>query len=76
MNNPLTTASGTYRVLRGKPNPQVLMAIPLKENPVLNDAGVLQMCLLELQIMYPAITQIQTFTQDSTDGPILGLIIS
>lgn len=76
LHNAITDGSGAYKVLSRFPSPTVLIALPLRENPALNNMAMVEMCLTEIKFAYPRIREmIVSVEQTRENGPTLQIIV-
>lgn len=76
ISNAITNGSGAYHVLSRFPSPNVLIALPLKDNPTLTNMAVVEMCLTEIQFAYPRIREFVVSVEQTRDfGPTLQIIV-
>lgn len=77
VDNEITRASGNYKLLQAKPVPVVAMAIPISENPALEDPNLVKTCLIEIGREYPRCGNFDVSYVNTTDfGKVLQIVVT
>jgi hypothetical protein len=76
ISNAIINGSGAYKVLSRFPSPSVVIALPLRENPGLDNMALVEMCLTEIRLTYPRIREFVVSIEPTRDfGPTLQIIV-